>query len=242
MKVALVCIAKNEDNYIQEWIDYYCKLGVDNIFIYENNWRCKIEDPNIIKINFDGEMMQTTAYNHFIKNYVGNYDWVMFFDVDEFLVLKQHQNIKEFINDYSEFNGIGINWVFFGDNNITKVMVDDYSVIKRFTKRQLGADAHIKSIVKLTDDLVMGVHNPSNKSLCDTNREIFTDSFNHNKLDNIAQINHYFTKTQEEFIEKINRGRADINMKRTLNEFHPYNFNDVEDYTALKFMYGDIND
>jgi hypothetical protein len=144
--------------------------------------------------------------------------------------------------DINKFRSRASNWVFFGDNNITKAMVDEYSVIKRFTKRQSGVDIHIKSIVKLTNDLVMGVHNPINKSLCNTNREIFTGPFNYNKLNNIAQINHYFTKTQEEFIEKINRGRADVQIKRTLNDFNPHNLNDIEDYTALKFMYGDSND
>ena len=37
MKIALVCIAKNEDNYIKEWITYHKKLGFDDIFIYEND-------------------------------------------------------------------------------------------------------------------------------------------------------------------------------------------------------------
>ena len=40
MKIALVCIAKNEDDYIEEWVNYHLKLGFSKIFIYENNWRC----------------------------------------------------------------------------------------------------------------------------------------------------------------------------------------------------------
>ena len=38
MKTALVCIAKNEDHYIDEWIEYYLKLGIDHIFIYQNDF------------------------------------------------------------------------------------------------------------------------------------------------------------------------------------------------------------
>lgn len=34
MKTALVCIAKNEDNYIDEWIEYHLMLGFDRIFVY----------------------------------------------------------------------------------------------------------------------------------------------------------------------------------------------------------------
>jgi len=37
-KIALVTMAKDEDFYLQEWIDYHLKLGFDDIFIYQNNW------------------------------------------------------------------------------------------------------------------------------------------------------------------------------------------------------------
>ena len=148
MKVALVCIAKNEDDYIHEWIDYNKKLGFDNIIIYQNDWRFVIEDPTVIKLEFDGLNKQVLAYNHFIKNNLNNYDWVAFFDVDEFLVLKKHKNIKEFIQDYSDYEAIGINWLLFGDNGHDSVG-EDYGVLNRFTKRQSSINPHIKSIIKL---------------------------------------------------------------------------------------------
>jgi hypothetical protein len=34
MKTALVSIAKNEDNYLKEWVDYNLYLGFNDIFIY----------------------------------------------------------------------------------------------------------------------------------------------------------------------------------------------------------------
>jgi len=235
MRVALVCIAKNEDNYIQEWVDYHKKLGYDDIFIYQNNWRSNIEQPNVIKIEYDGDVRQVSAYNDFIQQNKKKYDWASFFDIDEFLVLKKHKNIKDFIRDYEEFDGIGINWVLFGDNNLSKV-TDNYSVLKRFTKRQKDINQHIKTTLKLSDDVIMGVHAP-NKMLTNTNKNLFHGSFNNETLDDIAQINHYFCKTKEEFIDKINRGRADTNQKRKLDEFDAHNTNDIEDTTALKFMY-----
>jgi hypothetical protein len=237
MKVALVCIAKNEDNYIQEWIDYHKKIGFDDIFIYQNNWRSSIEESNVIKIEFDGDNMQINAYNHFIVTNNLNYDWVAFFDVDEFLVLKKHKNISDFLSEYTEFQSIGINWVLFGDNGLNSVD-GEYSVIKRFTKRQIGVNQHIKSIVKLNKNLTMTVHAPS----CfwvDPNKNENRGVFNHNGDDSIAQINHYFTKTKDEFFEKCSRGRADTpkHITRTIKEFEPHNLNEIEDLTAYKFLY-----
>jgi len=44
MKIALVSIAKDEDNYLEEWIKYNFKLGFDDIFIYEDEWHSKFEN------------------------------------------------------------------------------------------------------------------------------------------------------------------------------------------------------
>lgn len=236
MKVALVCIAKNEENYIKEWSDYHLKLGFDDIFVYQNNWRLLENYNNVHKIEFDGEKQQKKAYNSFIKYYKSNYDWAAFFDVDEFLVLKKHKNIKDFISDYSEFPSIGVNWVFFGDNGHTKVD-NDYSVVKRFTKRQQGVDTHIKSIVKLKNKVSFNeVHHP-NTFWVDTKKQKHKTSFTKFGDDEIAQLNHYFCKTEEEFIKKCDRGRADNGKFRDYTEFNSHNLNEVEDLNAYNFLY-----
>ena len=36
-KVALCALAKNENLYIREWVNWYKKLGVSKIFLYDNN-------------------------------------------------------------------------------------------------------------------------------------------------------------------------------------------------------------
>jgi hypothetical protein len=233
-KIALVCIAKNEDPYIEEWVEYNLKLGFTHIFIYENNWRCSLENKNITKIPFDGEVMQTMAYNHFIQNLSSEFDWAAFFDVDEFLVLKKHKDINEFINDYKEFNGIGINWVMFGSNGI-KNTNGNYNVLSRFTKKSSKLNKHIKSIVKLNKNIIMSVHNP-NTQIVNTNKELISGPFNPNGDYEIAQLNHYFTKSEEEFKLKIERGRADTTQKRIISNYDVHNSaNDIEDLTAFNF-------
>jgi hypothetical protein len=234
MKVALVCIAKLEDNYIDEWIDYHLKLGFDDIFVYENNWRYNKDREHVIKIPVDGVAKQIVCYNKFIQKYTGEYDWAAFMDVDEFLVLKKHKNIKNFISDYLEYNAIGINWCLFGDNNLDEP-TDDYSVLKRFTKREKKTNKHVKTIVKLNRKIIMFIHNTANTKMVDTNRNLFRGPFNPNGDNNIAQINHYFVKTKKEFIEKCNRGQADSSNLRPFSDFEKHNFNDIDDFDALNF-------
>lgn len=234
MNVALVCIAKNEDLYIEEWINYHFKIGFDQIFIYQNDWRFDKEIPNVTKIEFDGIKRQMQSYDDFILKYGKDFDWVAFFDVDEFLVLKKHIGVKDFIKDYSDYDAIGISWVLFGDNNITEV-TDNYSVIERFTKRESTVNRHIKSIIRPSVVKEMSSpHNP-NWVWVDTSFKVNTGSQNENPTDDVAQLNHYFVKTKVEFISKINRGRADTAQFRNLRDFDSHNKNEVDDYNALNF-------
>jgi len=49
------------------------------------------------------------------------------------------------------------------------------------------------------------------------------------------QVNHYFTKSQEEFMTKRERGRADIGGRETLEEFKLKDVNDVFDDGIIKY-------
>lgn len=240
MNIALVCIAKNEDKYIEEWIQYNLYLGFDHIFIYQNDWSYNIDSPFITNIPFNGTGMQENAYNNFLEYYSKGYDWVAFFDVDEFLVLKKHNDVKSFLKDYSEYNGVAINWYLFGDNNL-KEPTNDYSVLKRFTKRRKVMDKHVKCIVKTNLNAKYAIHNFSELSVVDTKKNKVVGAFNKNGSDDVAQINHYFTKTFKEWQDKKNRGRAPNRKNgeiffRTDKDFYSHNFNEVEDLHALNFF------
>ena len=238
MRVALTCIAKNEDNYIKEWVDYHTKLGFDQVFIYQNDWRCGVPLDNATLIEFDGHGRQQEAYNNFLRHWYNHYDWVMFLDADEFLVLKKHSNIKEFIQDYQQHNIIGINWVIFGNNGLT--FDGNYSVLSRFTKRQVGVFHLVKCIVKVDPNILWDVHNAVYLKAVDTNHRVFKTGIHEHGDDTIAQINHYFCKTWDEFCIKRNRGRADMTPNDPLfikkeSDFEAHNLNEIEDTFALDF-------
>jgi hypothetical protein len=237
MKVALVSIAKDEDIYIEEWITYHKKIGFDKIFIYENDWRCTCEDQQLVKIPFDGKTKQIPAYNHFIKTYYLEYDWVLFLDVDEFLVIKNYNNIKDFIaENYLMGHGFGINWALFGNNGHSEIRNNSYSVLERFTKRGANVFPMYKTLLRLSSNRIRMINpHKSNVVIRDTENNIIKGNSHTNGSYNKLQINHYFCKTQQEYLNKIERGSADATPKRTLDSWHAHNMNEVEDDEALKF-------
>ena len=247
MKIALVCYARNEDRYIEEWVQYHIKLGFDKIIIWQDRWECKYEHPQIIKL----KMRQTdtgrsvAAQNHFIDEMSHEYDYAAFFDVDEFLVLKKHSNVKDFVAEYSDCQSIGINWVFFGNNGQENVIDNDYSVIKRFTKRRIepgepGSElAAVKQILKLDQKIHMCIHHP--QCLWHTPERILCDGpgTKHKSVE-IAQLNHYWCKTKQEFVEKKMIDRPDDQVLGLWN-YERYNFNEIEDLAAYNFFYNKNN-
>jgi hypothetical protein len=243
MKTALVCIAKDEDSYIHEWIDYHLKLGFDDIYVYKNDWNYTINKKNVFEENINGEVKQLESYHKFIRENYKNYDWAAFFDVDEFLVLKKDNNVKEFINNFNrKTDCIAINWVFFGNNGHEKLDKSDYSLLKRFTKRAELPDEHIKIICRLkSENLRFSTpHNLNNIHWMDTNNTKGTGPFNKKGNIEIAQLNHYVCKTMEEYKIKIKKGRADIadkNQSRKLEHYNIYNKNEVDDFLARDYLY-----
>ena len=109
-KVCLCTIAKEENRYIKEFIEHYKNYDIDKIYLYDNNDINgeKLEDVinDYIKsglvelIDYKGfKQPQLKAYNDCYKRYNNLYDWLIFYDVDEYIYLKDFKSIKSFLND-----------------------------------------------------------------------------------------------------------------------------------------------
>jgi hypothetical protein len=237
IKVALVAVAKSEDYYLDEWLDYNYKLGFDKIIMYQNDWRTDIERPFLEKREWDGKVIQLPVYNSFL-NINTEYDWVAFIDCDEFIVLKKHNSIKEFINDYKDRTQvIGLNWVMYGSLGILNRTSN--SLLKTFTKRNNNTDQHIKVIVDCKSNSTMTLPHNTDKLSMDTNGHKFSGPFNPNGPMDVAYINHYHSKTKEDWILRCERGRADCNLRSTQEQWdlNVNNDNDIVDMSAYNFMY-----
>ena len=102
IKVCLCAIAKKENLYIKFYLDHYKQLGYDHIYLYDNNDINdeKIEDViqeylsnnYVTLIDYRGyrgkrENPQMDAYYDCYEKHSMEYDWLSFFDLDEYLIL-----------------------------------------------------------------------------------------------------------------------------------------------------------
>lgn len=243
MKVSLVCVAKNEDRYVSEWIDYHTKLGFDEIVMFQNDWLCPVERGNLTKSVRNGVGVQVGCYNEYLKEACksGAVDWVAFLDIDEFLVLKRHRSVKEFLADYGGETAVGVNWYFFGNSGLSEA---GEGLLGRFKMRCARMDRHVKSIVNVGEcakaKAFMRDPHALNVPWTDTLGREVLGPYNERPNPSVAQINHYWAKTLPEFREKVDRGRATCPLKRSMKDYngHLGFYNEVEDLLAYEFMYG----
>lgn len=228
MKVCICAIGKMENKYIKEYVEYYKKLGVDKIYLYDNNeingesFENVILDylnTNYVKIiNYRGYQkpqikMQNICYK---KNYL-RYDWIMFYDLDEYLYLKNYSNIKRYLNEF-KFNKcqlIYLNFIFFTDNN--NLYYENKTLERRFTEKYLGVKTYFgKSIIRgnISCINITNVHYlTKNIQPCNGFGKIskkFSIDYKY------YYIKHFSFKSTEEYCVKINKGNAvfDNNIKK----------------------------
>ena len=234
---AVVCaIALEEDLYIDEWIKYHVALGFSHIYIYDNGGTLKDKKSDrVTVIPFPGETKMLQSRDMFTLQYKNKHKWCAFIDIDEFIVLKKHNNIMEFLNEY-DYDSIALNWLMFGTSNEKEYR--DEPVTKRFRYCSTDINKHYKCISKLKSiNIHISPHKPLIKgNIYDTNRKVITDIFNPDGDYNIACIHHYWTKSEDEYKNKIQRRTPDETRMRSIDlDIHSKN-NDVYNSDAWDFF------
>ncbi|WP_158809671.1 glycosyltransferase family 2 protein [Beijerinckia sp. L45] len=256
VRCVLCAIAKNEAEYVHEWAAFHIAIGFDEIVIYDNEsmdclanafqsgcWPVKVVPWPTSAC----QSPQAAAYNHFVKSRRGSRDWIAFLDLDEFLNLKKHESLKSFLADYRGIDAIGINWRMFGSSlhssASTGFVIDRF---QRAASNNFEINQHIKTIARLDQIIEVGVHSPSLRSGArfispDCKPRVEGCNAWQTHVDHsIAQVNHYFTKSREEFEKKRLRGRADLppealDRLRSREEFALYDRNEHSDTSILRW-------
>lgn len=229
MNIAIVALAKNEEFYIEEWLDYYRKLGVSKFYIFDNNEVGNNDLQELLKNVYDVELIdirgrtkleemdfQHGCYKFAYDKYSSQFDYIGFFDIDEFLYLCD-KTIPEWLNEHTEFADTDIikfNWLIYGDNEQLKY--EPKPVQERFTipchplccyRHDFPESYHIKCLVKCGKKMISsnchsfylenGICKATDGKITDMLSNVYTQPFF-----KYGYVKHYMTKSVEEFIQK----------------------------------------
>lgn len=236
------------DEYlINEWIAHYFLLGFCTVFVYDHLSVTPIQHTASIFLNnttysdrlivkrIDNPVIGKThlikkSYHYAKEN---NYDWAMYVDADEFLYLRDFDNISQYI-EYFLFKKpdtlqIGFPWIMFGSNGLDTH--PSHNIIESYTKSYGFNHLNIKTIcrVQLIDTENATAPDPHFLKFSSFDEHSYLSDFNKFKPEKYipekswifektypalsldAYIAHYYYQSYETYIKrKVSRNRDDL--------------------------------
>jgi hypothetical protein len=251
-KIGVCAIFRDEAPYLLEWIAFHRMVGVDLLVLYDNGStdggpeliRGSSFARNVRLIEWSDRPGQVSAYRHFHANYAREFTWVAFIDLDEFIMPVAGSSIRDILirKAYEPYADILLNWLIFGPSGHDRR--PGGLVIEDFTWRipdRADANRHVKSLVRTKDLVGIGstphifdCARPTCNALGET---VMSYAMQPTACHEVLVINHYFTKSVEEWEFKRRRGRGD-----SLDPYGDRVFSDVQqqatvqDTRALRFV------
>lgn len=238
--LTIAACVKQEAPYLKEWIDYHLRQGIEHFYLIDNESTDNTYDV-LLPYILQGLVTYRYLKCHFlqeklemIQEFKDETQWIAIIDVDEYLVPMDGRSLKEIMRDYEEFSGLAVNWVTYGSSGHEN---RQDGILKNYTYHShldFLPNKHIKSII-----------NPRRLlSWRDPHSWTYTEGFavNENKQrtdtafsdysGNIIRINHYYTKSKEDWAHKMERGTGDCNVY-SWQTFYDHDKNDIYDPIKL---------
>jgi hypothetical protein len=217
--LSIAAIARDEGPYLLEWLEFHRMVGVDHFYFYDNGSMDNTKDilrpyleQNIVEvIDWPGDPDQPACYMDCIRRFKDRSSWIAVIDVDEFIVPVATSTVPEFLREFESANGLGVNEFVYGSSGHRQkpLGLQTANFLRRLEKDHI-ANLHIKSIVnprKVTE--CCGGHHfkflDGQPVVSESHWPIRTGPRSLRNQTQKIRINHYFTRSQEEYAKKMAR-------------------------------------
>ncbi len=249
------------DYHLLAGAEHFYLYNNDSSDDYEKILAPYVETNLVTLIDWSGQIMQMPAYNDALNRYRFFCRHMAFIDLDEFIFPKTGQSIVEVADEIfsrdSMAAALAVNWQIFGSNGHDSADLSK-GVLERFTRRaeKNWAPMTAEEINECTGDkpfgniLIKTIVNPRathyfynphfavrfvDFRAVNENGNAVKAVFNLPITADKIAVNHYYTKSREEFLAKFNRGRSDVFAGYSLEWFDNYNRNEIFDDEILKY-------
>lgn len=220
MKTAICAIIKDEHRYLKEWIDYHLGIGFSHIYFFEDYGSkshkeivrgysqvsiMTLEEYGIPYLTSpDGVHChrQQILYEKAIKEI--ECEWLAFIDIDEFFEFENGYNLKRLCEEYKDKDGVYLCWKTMTANG--QVFYVDKPVRERFT--EVGEQCYMDNPWTFKSFVNMKVSGKHFRNIHNVEGLYNTAGLRTHRIRTYkkAWLNHYFTKSWEEWCGRFKRG------------------------------------
>lgn len=238
MNTAICTIIKDEHRFLEEWIEWHLGLGFDAIHLFEDKGSkshkeicAKYSNVYLRRYEDDEEVRELLAaqgkshrqvvlYSWFAETYRDRYEWVAFIDIDEFVIFAEGWNLARLCEEYSAYPAIHLSWRMKGASGhiarpecgVMEAYKEDCPFVPQDTGWRVKSFAHLSRFegMRTVHHSVGGVN-------------VYGEPSQDQSIYEVAWLNHYFSKSWEDWCDRIfNRGGT-LNGHRTLAQFFECN-------------------
>ncbi len=162
MKIAIVVMVKDEAEDILPWLCWYLDLGVDTILFFDDSSTDgtyeiaqevgRLKDVRVERLPHSLDLYtvrQQMCYQHVLATYADEFDWIGFFDADEYLRLSDGECLVEFLDRSDLVGAIAINWCNYGSSgHVVKPSMPAFWAYDQHYKRDEMVNRHVKTFVR----------------------------------------------------------------------------------------------
>lgn len=145
---------KDEARFLPEWLAHHLNVGVEHIYVYDNN---SSDDIERVIIPFIERGLVTyvpwptvpaspSSNNHFLTEFGPSSEWVAFFDADEVLSETTPGALLETLGAAGRAPAIAVNWRYYGSSG--HEVVPPGLVTATFTRADAAPNQHVKVIAR----------------------------------------------------------------------------------------------
>jgi Glycosyltransferase family 92 len=216
--VSVVAILRWEEPFVEEWIAYHRLLGVEHFWLYNDDPQCPLSTllkpyADFVSVTpWAQDSTQAAMKNRQLAAYRDalprvTTKWVAFIDGDEFIVLRKHRTLPEFLDTFADPAAILLSWHVFGH-------CGHYSnppglITKSLTRRKASPGRQFKAVTRLQAIAsIESVHScvlKEGETEVDANNRKYSPELYPGKTD-IAHINHYVCRSFENWMSRVKRG------------------------------------
>ncbi|MBM6938457.1 glycosyltransferase family 2 protein [Pseudoflavonifractor phocaeensis] len=236
--IALCLLIKDEGEYLPEWLDWHFAAGVDHVYLYDNGSEVPVSDSipaeyidRCTVVDWAGPHIntQTDAYANCLGTCGPAWEWMGFIDTDEFIHIEDGRSIPAYLAALpAEADGVALKWVVYGAGGQYTKMPG--KVRERFTVKAAYPSylLQCKCIVRPGRIRAMAAHGPiqvdsHRPRLVNSRGQPIRGICDPAVTAEAAWVEHYFTRSLEEWNEKIARGSCDPMSHRAFDMFWEIN-------------------
>ena len=219
LRLGVVVIVKDEAPYIEEWLGYHHALGVQHFFIYDNGSTDGLPELMERWINHGLVTLltwplpggQIDAYSHALRFFGPSFDWLAYFDVDEFVVPLVDDDIPTLLARWPDAADVRIPRVdfgFSGHREAPKLLsIEAYTERANVFGRDPAKPPRVKTVVQPRGISAVGIHTATvaDAPISADGDPVPTRTVGKG-CHGFVQLNHYYTRSFEEFEAKRFRG------------------------------------